>query len=559
MIKVKITKLIFNDGTELPIAPDDIVLFVGPNNAGKSQAIKDIHNLLYNSSPAPVVSKIEWQINEKEELQRALKEFASRTSSNDYVGSGFSIASFYLKKFMDNEEMNKDIVAFLTSFLSTEDRLNLVNPPKKINDNEPRQHPIHYLDRERGLIDFLDKAFFEAFGQHLQLNDYYGASLPLSIGKEVTIENEYMGKRSDKTAEFLRREFANLPLLHNQGDGMKSFTGILLNLFISHYSIFFIDEPESFLHSPQAYVMGQQLVSMSKDKQLFLTTHSDSLLKGLVDSSTNRLKIIRITRTENNNSFAIIKSEEVKKLMNDPLLRYSNILDSLFYNITVACESNADCKFYRMILDSIIPNQTKRKDILFVESGGKQRLNIICEALRSLNVDVRVTPDFDIFRRESEASKLYNSCGGDWAAECAADWKTLEQSLLVAPDEIDRDILRQRIDDYLSALDDPSLGKREMEALKSLIKGSNKWDKPKELGLGGVPDGPAKDAITRLIERFHEKNIYPVLSGEMESLGPKSSKHGKDWVNATIIKHPNPSDQVYDKARAHIQSLKLMD
>lgn len=38
-----ISKIIFNTGQLLAIKPDDIVVFVGPNNAGKSQSLKDIY------------------------------------------------------------------------------------------------------------------------------------------------------------------------------------------------------------------------------------------------------------------------------------------------------------------------------------------------------------------------------------------------------------------------------------------------------------------------------------------------------------------------------------
>ena len=41
---VTINKIKFNDGTEIPIKKDDIIVFVGANNVGKSRALKDIRN-----------------------------------------------------------------------------------------------------------------------------------------------------------------------------------------------------------------------------------------------------------------------------------------------------------------------------------------------------------------------------------------------------------------------------------------------------------------------------------------------------------------------------------
>ena len=40
-----ISKVAFNNGQSIDINKNDIVIFVGPNNVGKSQALKDIYAL----------------------------------------------------------------------------------------------------------------------------------------------------------------------------------------------------------------------------------------------------------------------------------------------------------------------------------------------------------------------------------------------------------------------------------------------------------------------------------------------------------------------------------
>ena len=40
-----ISKITFNNGNELEVKENDIVIFVGPNNAGKSQSLKDVYEL----------------------------------------------------------------------------------------------------------------------------------------------------------------------------------------------------------------------------------------------------------------------------------------------------------------------------------------------------------------------------------------------------------------------------------------------------------------------------------------------------------------------------------
>ena len=53
-----ISKLTFNNGKELEIAANDIVVFVGPNNAGKSQSLKDIYALSKAKMPSVVISDV---------------------------------------------------------------------------------------------------------------------------------------------------------------------------------------------------------------------------------------------------------------------------------------------------------------------------------------------------------------------------------------------------------------------------------------------------------------------------------------------------------------------
>lgn len=153
------------------------------------------------------------------------------------------------------------------------------------------------------------------------------------------------------------------PQIHNQGDGIRSFTGILLNLIIEHHKIFLIDEPESFLHPPQARIMGHTIGSLLSDKQqAFISTHSPEILKGLLETCPNRIKIVRITRNDNTNHFSILNNDEFNLLWKDPLLRHSEIMSSIFHKNVVLCESDSDCRLY-----SIIDSYIKETKTLFLK------------------------------------------------------------------------------------------------------------------------------------------------------------------------------------------------
>lgn len=57
------------------------------------------------------------------------------------------------------------------------------------------------------------------------------------------------------------QEIEKLPTLHSQGDGMRSYVGVLLHTSVGRESILLIDEPEAFLHPPQARQLGTMLVA----------------------------------------------------------------------------------------------------------------------------------------------------------------------------------------------------------------------------------------------------------------------------------------------------------
>lgn len=215
-------------------------------------------------------------------------------------------------------------------FLDTSSRLHICNAPPLINRGQPQNHPIQYAAFNREKRKWLTKNFYKAFGQKIIPNTNYGGSIPLSIGEPVNIEGGY--EDDQEKFEIYGEILATYPQVQNQGDGMKSFTGILLYLMLDFYCTYLIDEPESFLHPPQAHIMGQIIgETLTDNQQAFISTHSEDIIKGLISVRPERIKIVRITREENVNYFSILDNEKFQEVWNDPLLKYSNIMSGIFH------------------------------------------------------------------------------------------------------------------------------------------------------------------------------------------------------------------------------------
>ena len=219
-------------------------------------------------------------------------------------------------------------------------------------------------------------------------------------------------------------------MLHEQGDGMRSFVGVLLNAFISNHSVLFIDEPEAFLHPPQARLLGKMLAKdLPSARQLFLATHSGDFLKGLLDANIDKLKIIRIQREGSINRVSLLTSSDVNSIWGDSLLRHSNVLDGLFHSKVIICESDSDCRFFSAVLSSQFDNtDSVAPDILFIHCGGKHRIPTAIKALKRLNVPIKVVSDFDVLNDTNPLKEIFEDLGGVWA-DIENDWKLVKREI----------------------------------------------------------------------------------------------------------------------------------
>lgn len=131
-------------------------------------------------------------------------------------------------------------------------------------------------------------------------------TIPLHVGKAPD-KSSYTIDRQDEYYDVVSK----LPKLQEQGDGMRSFASILLHTFTSDYSITLIDEPEAFLHPPQARVLGKMLAKNNpNNRQLFISTHSEDFLQGLLDADNENVMVVRINREENINKMGILRNDK---------------------------------------------------------------------------------------------------------------------------------------------------------------------------------------------------------------------------------------------------------
>ena len=555
-----VSKLVFNNGESIDVKQDDIVLFVGPNNAGKSQSLKDIYALSESGTPCTVISSAEFG-KYSGSVTALLKRVSVKVDSgsqtryqflNGFMYVDLNTDEWYINQYPNHQGFRDLFVANL----DTEKRLSTCTPPNTITRNAVKQHPIHYAAFDSDYRKWLSTNFKKAFGVEITPNILNGATIPLCIGQPVkldTVEYDDEQSRQEAYAEVLD----TYPQVQNQGDGIKSFTGILLYLMLNYYCTFLIDEPESFLHPPQARIMGQIIgESLSDHQQAFISTHSEDIIKGLMETCPERLKIIRITRDGNTNFFSVLDNEKFNEVWGDPLLKHSNIMSSLFHKTVVLCESDADCQMYSIIENHIKQKQGKYSEALFIHCGGKHRMAKVITALKSLNVDVRVVPDIDAMNDEGVFKGIVEACGMEWS-NISKDYRIIVSNLHSTKEVINRSSARTIILQILDNRSDTNLSKSEIDQIKNTVETVSKWDNIKKMGIPAIPAGDATSAFRCLDAALKSAGIHLVPVGELECFIKEAGGHGPAWVNNVLEEFPDLDNAVYSKITEFVAGLNL--
>ena len=114
---------------------------------------------------------------------------------------------------------------------------------------------------------------------------------------------------------------------------MRSLLGLLLPLISATHQVVLVDEPEAFLHPPQARALGSALARLAKQRQLqvIVATHDRNIVSGLLKAENVDVSVARLSRSENTTQSHQLDANNLRAIWGDPVLRYSNALDGLFH------------------------------------------------------------------------------------------------------------------------------------------------------------------------------------------------------------------------------------
>ena len=557
MYNYKLTRIVFNNNEE--IQPGNLTVIIGPNNSGKSRTLKDIAQKTTKGQPLPgvVVNDVEWttpqnlqEIRETYGLERYQDEnsnwmfrtLAPELSQEHQVNASFWSEEQQVSQNLPNKLWFAQNFGFaMVAFITTEYRLQLVKEaPSSAHERQEINLLQTLYNAGSSLENDIQKLVKRAFGKEIKLDFTVPQRLLLRVG------GDFSSIPSDpRDARQLMRTYDKLD---DQGDGIRSFVGITTALLATKRNVLLIDEPEAFLHPPQAFRIGEFIAEQANSKrQIVLATHSADLLRGLLSKTTD-VTILRIDRRDQTNYFNILDPSRLQKLVNDPLLSSARVLDGLFYSGVVVVEADSDGRFYQ----TACAKRRNDLDLYFVNADNKQTVPKITTLYRKMGVRCVGIVDFDVLNDSAEFKRQLEAL--DLSETAITEMVNLRDEIAKAAKELPPDErlkeVRNQMEKLLSSLTDIQAkafatddeAKSEKEKLLSRIgsqagrmsAATKNWKEFKEKGRAALST-ELQASFDNLSESCSRKGLFINPCGELESMLtiqgiPYTAEDKRGWI-----------------------------
>ena len=555
--EVTFESITFSDGTTITLEPTDVVVFVGPNNAGKSVALRELEEHVKSSFEGTVVTRTELRRSgTPEELRAYMKRYTHETgdsSNKTHVGYRVRVVSAFIDHLWSADLGS--LSQFFCMRLKTETRITDSDPAPAIRVLEDAvSHPIQMLYSDDGLEYRMSNYFLQAFGEDLIVYRSGGSEFPLLVGERlVPLDGE------DRiSASYCRRLLDSTVPLKEQGDGMRSFASVILHLLAPITpSILMLDEPEAFLHPPQARLLGELIArERSPRAQLFVATHSPDVLNGLLNVAPEHLRVLRIRREGSVNLIKELDKERAKAISTDPLMKYSSVLSGVFHDRVIICESDSDCMFYSSLLDLPEVHGSRQPDVFFVHANGKDRMAALAKALRELDVPVDVIADIDILRSDDVLKNIVETLGGNWVA-IESMVNTVCCSIEQHKPWLNAREIKQALLEKLNAMpsEEGEFPRGKRSEIEAIFRKATPWDAVKEAGEAAIPAGQATQQFEMLKEHCKQVGLWIVPVGELEGFCKSIGGHGPRWVQQVLEERDLSTDSDLQRARDFVSEI----
>lgn len=529
-IKLKFGSAISEEPLDLEVTP--ITVFVGPNNSGKSKILKELNYFCREGrfdTRDVIIDKVVLKEISNENFSEKISHLKKEPRENQSLPAGNLILGNYKEEVQVTQQDLNQIVGrvnegyytqwycswflkFNTLILDGQGRMQLIREQSAGNLQLPPQNSLSALFSDDEKRKEVRRIVHDAF-------DLYFVIDPTDLGKlkvrlsEVAPENDLEERGVHSEAVSFH---GNAKKIDDLSDGVKAFTGIILELVAGDPMVIMIDEPEAFLHPSLSYKLGKEvsITSSTQNKNMFVSTHSSNFIMGCVQSGVP-INIVRLTYSQNFPTARVLPSDKLLQLMRNPLLRSTGVVDGLFYEAVIITESDTDRAFYQEVNERLLKFSDSKgiDNCLFINAQNKQTIHHIIKPLRELGIPAVAIVDIDILK---EGGQVWSN--------------------------------------FLSSGFVPSISQTPLGSIRLAIK--NKFneleiDMKRQGGISALPKEEF-EAAENLLSQLAEYGLFVVPNGELEYWlkDLEVSGHGPKWLVDIFEKMgENPDLDEYVKPR----------
>lgn len=545
---IKLEDVIFKAGTTptsgnpLKVHLGSILILVGPNNSGKSLALREIENWCLGKNPTTkVISNLNIDVpSDPEESLKLLKIFETSppvgqmsAQGNFWVGLHTFRNERILKLQINEQALRQStsaknmsfllphLVSLYTARLDGKTRFELSNNQNTGDLKKSAENHLWALFQNDNSREKVRKLTKDAFNLYFTIDPTLMTQFSIQLSEKPPVDNSEEQALDNRSRKF----HSSAQHISEFSDGVQAFVGLISAILSLDHRIMLIDEPEAFLHPTLAYMLGSNMAEIADERQasLVVATHSPAFLMATI-MKTSRVSVVRLTYNNRIATARELSSQELRLMMQDPLLRSTKTLEALFHNSVVITESDTDRAFYDEINNRLTVENRGISQCLFLNGQNKQTISRILSPLRKIGVPAAGVTDLDIINLDDTS------------------WNNLISAIGASSDS------------YIISCERNKIVAEFMEPLIS----QNAMHK------GGVDklNSTKSEAIT-LLQKLEEYGLFVVPNGEIETwlsnLGVVG--HGTDWLirmfsilgsDLNDVNYVKPaSNDVMDFSRSH--------
>ncbi len=301
-----------------------------------------------------------------------------------------------------------------TILLDGKSRLQLTDPETTHSLHAEPQNMMMRLFQNSQDLERLRVHVHEAFDRYLALDATSMIQCQFVLAREHPGEHE----RSFGSAAALEY-FKVADNVSDLSDGVKSYIGLHATLLSRDDRIILLDEPEAFLHPPLARLLGHNLTMLAAERgaTIIAATHSPFFLMGCIEARQSTT-VVRLGYRNSVPTARSLSSAELRRIMNDPLLRSTGLLNALFHQHVVVCEGDSDQAFYqeineRLRIEGAVFKKTDvhSRDCLFINGHSKQNVPKLLGTLRRMGIPSAGVVDLDLLKDKGVVNDLLREGG----------------------------------------------------------------------------------------------------------------------------------------------------